>query len=686
MNNSQNKNISPSIKSFALFLSEFSYLIIILIFVLIGIIFPDHHKSVIHYSKTNKEAWNASSDPLIFTHISDIHISSVQNKEYYKLFREAKKLNASFHLFTGDLGDNYKKRYFPKVGKQNYKDWRLYRNLLKDEFYNETIIDIAGNHDFFGVISPFNKKFGFLNCSYSFNRNNTKTIEDFYVKNISIQGINFILVNPYIFPIVHPPYGFYPHTTKNLLNKLENTINKVGPCSILIHFPIDFFWWKKSSNGKTMGKLMKNKNVQYIFSGHTHPSNYQIKHHEHGGLEFIGTSTKKQKSFGVVTMDNGRLVYNILKYKNNKKGIYFMTHPIPKDQIAGSQIFNERNTEIRIITYDEIINNLIVTGDFIGKMIYQRNLENGLKLYSMPLNIIKNGEYKIKVEGPNCNIEREFYIGPKYKNKKEKKTLSKAFFTLLFISTGIILFFLFIIVFPIKFFNLYYIDDWICGLNEGKCYWFQVIFISPLILNYRINTNIPLYFRIILLFFLIYSLILPFHFFEPIDGETGFSFFCYIFIKGHIIFEEWSIFFNNFYYWGVISPIAIVASSFRFKGSWVYKFNFIFLYFTFVCICVINFRWVGESVKIIFLFFHPCYVIIPIILNILIYISLCRYNNRNKKENETDNLNQSQSNNPNNSNTISNNSFNTINNNSNNKIDKIKDISTLNEINKNALK
>ena len=143
------------------------------------------------YSKSNKEEWNATSDPLIFTHISDIHISSFQKKNYENLFKEAKKLNASFHLLTGDLGDNYNKKYFPKVGKQNYKDWRLYQNLLMDEFYNETVIDVAGNHDFFGVISPLNRRFGFLDCSYSFNRNNTKSIEDFYVKTVKIEGINF---------------------------------------------------------------------------------------------------------------------------------------------------------------------------------------------------------------------------------------------------------------------------------------------------------------------------------------------------------------------------------------------------------------------------------------------------------------------------------------------------------------
>ena len=637
-----NNNNAPSFKSFALLLSEVSYLIIILIMVSFGLIFPSYHKSVTYYSKSNIEEWNTSSDPFIFTHISDIHITFLNDIEKYRpLFRAAKKLNASFHLLTGDLGDNYLKKYFPKVGKQNYKDWTLYKNLLDNEFYNETIIDVAGNHDMFGVISPLSNKFGFLDCSPTFNRNNTKTLTDFYIKTIEIKGINFILVNPFIFPVVHPPYGFYPHTTQYLLDKLEKTINEIGPCSILIHFPIDFFWWKKSSKGKTMGKLMKNKNVQYIFTGHTHPRKFQIKHHEQGGLEFIGTSTKKTKSFGVVSIDNNRLVYNVLEYEKGNYEKYFMTNPIPIEQISGSQIFNEKNTEIRIISYDEnITDDLIVTGDFNGKMEYQRNLENGMKLYSMPLNINKEGEYSIRVQGPNCSIERKFYIGPKYKNKKERKALSKAFFRLLFISVIIILFFLFIIVLPIKLIDLQYVDDWICGKIKDKNYWFHVILLSPLILNYRININTPLYFRLILFFFLIYTLVFPFHFFEPINGYTGYTFFCYIFIKNHVIFEEWSIFFNNFYYWGVISPCAIVVSGFKFKGSWVYIFNFIYLYLAFICLCIINFRWVGESAQILLLFIHPCYVIIPIILNILIYILLFQYSylQKNKETNIISNI------------------------------------------------
>jgi predicted MPP superfamily phosphohydrolase len=247
---------SISIKSCALLMSEVSHLILIIIIVLIGIIFPSHHKAVTYYSKSSNISWNSTADPLIFTHLSDIHITFFNNlKKYEDLFKAAKNLNASFHLLTGDLVDNYKKRHFPKVGKQNKKDWKIYKYLLDTYLYNETIIDNSGNHDMFGVISPLRKKYGFLDVSKSFNRNNTEFLNKFLVKTVTIEGINFILINPYNFPTVHPPYGFYPQTTKKLLDLLENEINKYDSCCILHIFQSTFFGGRNLLKGILLGKL-----------------------------------------------------------------------------------------------------------------------------------------------------------------------------------------------------------------------------------------------------------------------------------------------------------------------------------------------------------------------------------------------------------------------------------------------
>ena len=48
-----------------------------------------------------------------------------------------------------------------------------------------------------------------------FTRNNTKTLRDFWIKTVNVEGMNFILINPYNFPVVHPPYGYFAHPPKN---------------------------------------------------------------------------------------------------------------------------------------------------------------------------------------------------------------------------------------------------------------------------------------------------------------------------------------------------------------------------------------------------------------------------------------------------------------------------------------
>ena len=625
------------LKGFILFLSEFSFMIIAAIIALIGIIFPKYCETT-EYTSNESLFWNSSSDPLILTHLSDIHVSNLKGIDYYRpLFRTMKKLGANIHLLTGDLVDSYEKKSFPKVGKQVPKDFELYTELMETELYNETIIDVSGNHDLFGTISPFDNDLGLLDISKTFKRNNTKTLEDFWIKTINKEGMNFILLNSYKFPMVHPPYIYYTHPEKKLLDLLEQEINKNNPCSILSHYPTDFFGSEKSSNGNNFETLMKNKNIQYIFTGHSHPSKFQINHHEYGGIEFIGTAIKKTKDFGLVTIDNGELVYHKVDYSENNFRSYYMTFPVPKEQLSKSNNFNNKNIEVRIISYKkEIEDNLYISGDFSGKLNYQRDLKNGAKLYSLPLDIKNDGEYKINFKANDFEITRQFYVGKKIKIEGEKRHFFYYFLKPFIAAIIFLLVFLLIITFPIRIINLSFIDDWISGDTKGKWfYWVIIIFLSPFILNYRICTNSPLSFRIILFCFFCYPLVLPVQFLAPIKGHVGYSFLCYILIKKTILYDEWALFFTALYYLLIISPMVIAISGFKFKKSCFFIFHFVFLYAAFIAACYINFRYAGESVNFGLLFIHPCYVILPIILNVFMYLYLRRFNKELKlKENE----------------------------------------------------
>ena len=109
-----------------------------------------------------------------------------------------------------------------------------------------------------------------------------------------------------------------------------------------------------------------------------------------------------------------------------------------------------------------------LNGDFNGKLEYQRELKNGAKLYSMPLNIGSDGKYEIKFVAPGYEIKREFYVGKKVKISGERFDLIKCFVLPFIISTAVILFFLLIITFPIRIINFSFVDDWILGTLEGK--------------------------------------------------------------------------------------------------------------------------------------------------------------------------------------------------------------------------
>ena len=377
---------------------------------------PRKHSAKTYTSKSPTSIWNSNNDIKIFTHVSDIHLSKCEQRKVVNtrvVFQTMKRYKANFHIISGDLVDNYGKEHFPKIGRQIEEDWILYKNLLKEEMNNEVILDVAGNHDVWAIIDPLSSQNRYLDYSSTFNRSNVKTVQDFWAKKVVVDGITFILLNNYRFPTSHPPYIYFAHPTKEMLDVFENMIDQAGPCYVVVHYAVDQNWWIKSSKGHTFEDIMKKENIEVIFSGHFHPPSYRVVHHGQGGVEYVGAGGYQFAKFGVVTLDNNRFVYHTVPL-NDRATYYLMTHPIPLDQLSSHQIFNEKDTEVRVISYDpEADNSTIIkmTGDFEGNLTFQRTLSNGAKLYSCPLKIPKQGKYKVKVFTDKFSIEREFFIG-----------------------------------------------------------------------------------------------------------------------------------------------------------------------------------------------------------------------------------------------------------------------------------
>ena len=103
---------------------------------------------------------------------------------------------------------------------------------------------------------------------------------------------------------------------------------------------------------------------------------------------------------------------------------FFLTYPVPKEQLTSHHIFNIKSFDIRVISYypDKNIN-LKIEGDINGNLEYNHTLNNGAFLFKYHVDNMQEGEYKIHIydqNGIGCDINTEFTIGETYTDKKEK--------------------------------------------------------------------------------------------------------------------------------------------------------------------------------------------------------------------------------------------------------------------------
>ena len=217
------------------------------------------------------------------------------------------------------------------------------------------IIDVAGNHDVWAVDSLTSKENKFLDNSFIFNRSSIKNENDFIIKKLKIFNLTFILFNDYRFPVPRPPYGNEPYTNREQLDLLENMIDELEneECFILTHYNVDRMWFITSSKGHNFEEIISKKNVYAIFTGHRHPKHVEIIHHSDiGGLEYCTSSCFDKKRTGLITFDNDNLVYHdvYIPYPGEEPK-FFLTYPVPNEQISSHHIFNLNEFEIRVISF-----------------------------------------------------------------------------------------------------------------------------------------------------------------------------------------------------------------------------------------------------------------------------------------------------------------------------------------------
>ena len=607
------------VNHFALLVSSYFWILLVFLFIGYGFIFPRYHPAQIFTSKNLPNEWEKAEQPKIFTHATDIHLAYTEPLKIVNtrlLVHQMQFYNPDFHLVSGDIVDNYGKKNWPKIGRQIKGDWELWQEIIKAEAPNFTMLDIPGNHDMWGIIHPLSKQNLYIDNSPTYTRKNTKNMDDFIIRKVKMDGLTFVLINVYRFPNGHPPYFYWAHPTRYMLDLIEDVIQNTKDCYVIVHQPVDHHWWIRSSQGHTFEEIMQNENIIALFSGHLHPHNPLYIHHKQGALEVVGPGAYQRKKFALVTIDNGQFVYHAIDLASSTRK-YFLMYPIPKEQITSHHSFNQRDTEIRFLSYAKKNVTIEVGGDFHGTLKYKETLPSGADIYTMPIHFDKEGEYTITLTGEDCNITCTSYYGQKFKGTKEPAVLAQRGF--FFLKLASIPFFLCLlwVWFPFKLpfsSKAKECEMWIEGINSTEPHWAEAVLAGPNILRYRVH-EYPKKIRYMMLFFVLYPLFLPNHIFKPIFGKIGYSFLCFINLNHTLLYDEWSVHMSFFYLILFVGPATVLyANKKYYQRSWVYTVNLIVSGLLWIGAQVVNYRWVGEAVVVPLLFVNPTFIICPAII------------------------------------------------------------------------
>ena len=630
------------------FISEFGFIFLMLFSLFLVYVIPEYHSKKVFTSKKIPN-FTFTEDPIILIHTTDLHMSitDMHRTDGSSIFLVSLcEYKPDLFLLTGDYVDNFKKGQ--KTGIQNSDDWKMYSssiiNVLKEKGFK--VVDISGNHDQWAVDAFNSKENTFLDNSFIYNRKNVKNEEDFFCRKIKIKIDNtelaFLLINDYRYPVYRPPYGADTHTNSHQLDLLENFINSINEKEIfaLSHYPVDRPLLYKSDKGHSFEEIISNEKIYAMFTGHNHPKKVKIVHHgEKGGLEFCTPAAFSSKKAGLITLDNGNLVYHVvhIPYYGNKP-LFFMTYPVPNAQLSSHHIFNINNFDIRVISYysDNSIR-LKIEGDIKGELLYDHSLNNGAFLFKYNVNNLKEGNYKIHIfdeNGLGCDINTEFTIGEKFEGKKEKFIIKKSYsLALRFIIIPVFIF-IFIIIFPFfpEFnFNVVkkiekQIEGKIISVDlNNKLFYLYLVILSPFIYRNRLQstseTNKILRYAIFIAF--VYPLVLPVHFMQHIKGKVGYSFLVFVVLDNKVKYEHWAVQMTLFYYFTTVFPFAFFASGKKYynrNNKIIIFINSLLTIGLWTCSFVINFYTVNQSLYLGFLFFSTAFIFIFITLFILFVI------------------------------------------------------------------
>ena len=533
--------------------NQYWWVLVVLAALSLTFVIPETVKSGAIESAQIERPWNDDEDPVIVGHVTDVHINAIEPEDNYQLrlaLENYGRWNLDQLVITGDLVDNWGDRTFGQYGHQYLPDFEMYKSIT-DKFYEKMkhVIELAGNHDVFGLHEYDSPNNHFLKYTRFFSRSPGSRIQEFWASPIEIHDAIVVALNPHRFPTPHAKFDFWVRQTSEILDFVESALKKAQemarksdgrtkPIIVACHYPMKFWIMRNmvSSSGLTFEQIMENSGAALYISGHVHPTHVQYAHHR-GFLEVVGQDLKEHAGYSFITIDNGRPYHHT--YKITEVPPVILTHPLPAQLLTKNVPFCEKSTAIRLIAMNDSLN-IQVKGVVEGKMKCIRRLKNGAYLYSYPLEKLENGFHTIEFDG-DWKGEVDFYVGTQLRSFLEEEYAPVKSLIIVYVILVVVVCLNILILLPCQ----------------------SVVHIE---LTDRIQM-LPGWLRGILIFGLFAPFVVPIAFVN-IEGHLGFTFWYGYYADFTFIYDMWGQIICMVYEAGVVLSSALFAASMAIWTPW----------------------------------------------------------------------------------------------------------------------
>jgi predicted MPP superfamily phosphohydrolase len=613
-------------------LSQYAWLVVTGLFLLIGILVTPTRAVGAIYSRDPNQPWNSSLRPRIVAHLSDIHLNSwLKNKSnrVYAVSPQIQRLGADPVLLSGDLVDDREDDF--QIGEQQARDWDYYDSVLNNTAFCD-LLDIPGNHDEFGVARFDSASHHILKYSRYLRAAPPAKIADFWaMQNISARAdretIEIISLNPLRYPTPHAKLGFWIYPTTEMLDAIETRLMSPDSLRTRIlqcHYPLNL--WSTttvSSSGRTIRDIVSSANISLMLTGHLHPERAVFLHYQ-GLFEVVGPDLRFHQRFGLVTVDNSRVVYHQIDLGASPFAV--VSHPVPARQLSNTTVFSELGTDVRVIVFsnNQSLNIRAVSGAVNHSLIFQASLGENISLYSCPLDVRnQSGIQHLNFSG-DWEFEMDFVIGDFVTDLPDEVIYGFENFQITaYVAAGVLFGFLLIITFPFGSIRVARdCHEWIVRIHN-ETNWIIAICAGFLVARERIRL-LPIYLRVALLIAVIWAVCGPLMF-MTIESLFGMIWAWGFLVGGVQHYDFYGPVFAVIYLVTIVFPFTAVAGQIG-LGEWSLAFvaDYLVLLGGIAGSIAVGYIWGVSAAGIAGVATSPAYVIWPICLIVLFAIAIAR--------------------------------------------------------------